>query len=167
MAQPRILSVPLVLEFADSILAVTVAVMRLLLSLSLLLEHLKWHRNLAVELMVTILALTVLEVNRRHSMADSLLAMFVDYLNHLYELVVVDIAASNRLHTLAELDHLANGCSGAVYVGIVFGFAVAVAAVAFQSSDRAEYFVSLFEDFDTTSGNIRNQSKREINCQPY
>ena len=112
------------LEFADLILAAIVAVMTLvliLLSLLLLLlllvvvvqrllDYLKWHTHLAVEL-----TLTVLEVNRQHSMTVSLLAIryvviVTNYLNHLYGFVAVNIVALNRLHTLA-LDHLANCCS--------------------------------------------------------
>lgn len=112
-------------------------------------EHSKWHTNLAVELMLT-LTLLALEVNRRHSMADSLLA---NGPARLYGSVVANIVASNRLNRSAASDHLANYCSS---VGVVFGYAVAVAVavadiVSQRGSDRAAYFDSVFVDFDTTS----------------
>lgn len=98
-ALPKIWFVPSMVEFADSILAAIVAVMTLVLMqqqwrrrlllvvVLLMLGHLKWHTYLPVELTLTTLTLMVLEVNRRHLMADSLLAIqFVnDDLNHLYD----------------------------------------------------------------------------------
>lgn len=131
-----------------------------------MLEHLTRHINLAVELTLLVLLppMFVLEVNRRHLMADSLLLamQFVNDPIHLYDgrPVVVNIVALNRLHrlavavTAATKDHLANCCSladvAAAAATAVYGYAVDV-AVSQQSLDRAEYFDSVFVDYDTTS----------------
>lgn len=179
VALPTIWSVPLVLEFADLlwdaiVAAMTSVLLRLLPLLRQILvaeppmpEHSKWHTNLAFELMLTLTLLTltllVLEVNRRHSMADSLLA---NDPARLYGSVAVNIVASNRLNrSAASSDHLANYCSS---VGVVFGYAVAVAEavvvadiVSQRASDRAAYFDSVFVDFDTTSEEITTTKKDE------
>lgn len=179
VALPTVWSVPLVLESVDLLLAaVIVAVMTLVLlllqrlsmvvvdvvvvvlRLSMMLEHSKEHTNLAVDLLTLA---SVLEVNRQHLMADSLRAIpFVNDPIHLYGPVAVNIVASNRLNRLAS-DHLAMCCSlaAAVVVAVVFGFAdadtVAVAAAVPQPAlDQAEYFDSVFVDFDTTSEIYQN-----------
>lgn len=159
---------PLVLEFVDLLSAavaaapVIVAVMTLVLLLQRpllvvlsMLGHSMGHTYLAVDDLTWVVA-SVLEVNRRHLMADSLLAIpFASDPIRLYGSVAVKIAASNRLHRLA-LDHLANCCSSAAATAAaVFGFAddveAAAVAVCQLAWDQAEYFDSVFVDFDTTS----------------
>lgn len=186
LPKKKICSVPLMLESVDLLLvAVIVAVLTLVLLLQLLqrlllvvvavvvllsmLEHSKGHTCLAVDLTLA----SVLEVNRRHLMADSLLAIpFVNGPIHLYGPVAVNIVASNRLNKLAS-DHLANDCSlAAAAAAAVFGFADAdtVAVVVAQALDQAEHFDSVFVGFDTTSKISRKSREREgkkieMNCQ--